>query len=166
MHIFDILIQSMKYVKRDKDKVQYLRLNTKYMYSKKYNMQGDWVIAQYRWFVKTSHHSTGHVTGCKLLGFNRGFVHHASLTPGAWLMYSTECKVQSSRLWWRWWIDDKMIKWACNPLALQTTIYLFGVLQFQVANIRYKKYDMNIKWFKLVENVIPNQQTKCTIPLY
>ena len=41
MHIFDILIQSMKYVKRDKDKVQYLRLNTKYMYSKKYNMQGD-----------------------------------------------------------------------------------------------------------------------------
>ena len=48
MHIFDILIQSMKYVKRDKDKVQYLRLNTKYMYSKKYNMQGDWVLAQYR----------------------------------------------------------------------------------------------------------------------
>ena len=41
MHIFDILIQSMKYVKRDKDKVQYLRLNTKNMYSKKYNMQGD-----------------------------------------------------------------------------------------------------------------------------
>ena len=78
------------------------------------------VIAQYRWLVKTSHHSTGtgHVTGCKLLSFNRCFVHHASLTPGAWLMYSTECKVQSSQLWWRWWIDDKMIKCACNPLAL------------------------------------------------
>ena len=51
------------------------------------------VIAQYRWLVKTSHHSTGHVTGCKLLSFNRCFVYHARV----WHQALDWCTVRSAK---------------------------------------------------------------------